>query len=381
MLRLVVMTTFACGLLVLLPNAEVAAQGDPKASKPGSFNDRSGANRAKAVEERGGNKESEEAVERGLKWLVRMQHPDGRWKLNDPNLPEKERSPESNDVAATAFGLLPFLAAGHTHKAAKANPYDKVVDKGLRFLMRSQDQKTGYMGTSMYTHGLAAIALCEAYGMTKDPALKKSAQATINLIVNVQHDGGGWRYSPTKNMGDTSIGAWQISALVTAQAAGLDVPKVTIKKATAFLDSVCDMDEGYRYLSTGSGSSTRLTAVGLLGRQYLQNWGPEEPRYVKAMEKFLKANPPGKQDVYYTYYATQVMYHAGGENWTAWNEKMRDFLIKKQVANNKSPMYGSWSTAGDPWGRQGGCLMMTSLSLLTLEIYYRHTPLFAKAKD
>lgn len=201
MLRAMLTMTFACVLLVHASDAD--AQGDPKASKPGSFSDRTGANRAKAVTERGGSKESEAAIERGLKWLVRMQYPDGRWMLNDPNLPDKDRSAEANNVVATAFGLLPLLGAGHTHKPVKGNPYDKTVDKGLKFLMRSQDQKTGYLGggSSMYTHGIATIALCEAYGMTKDPALKKPAQAAIYLIVNAQHDAGGWRYSPTKSPG------------------------------------------------------------------------------------------------------------------------------------------------------------------------------------
>lgn len=40
-----------------------------------------------------------------------------------------------NDVAGTAFGLLPFLAAGITHKASTKGPaqkYVKTVDAGLK---------------------------------------------------------------------------------------------------------------------------------------------------------------------------------------------------------------------------------------------------------
>lgn len=185
---------------------------------------------------------------------------------------------------------------------------------------------------------------------------------------------------PPSRRGDTSIGAWQISALKTAQTAGLDVPKNTLKKAIAFLDSVCGGDEGYGYINKGG--TMRMTAAGLLCRQYLQNWGPTEPRYEKGMEKYLKANPPGKQsDVYYSFYATQVMFNAGGKDWDDWNEKLRDFLIKRQDDDNKSRMFGSWSPQGDPWGKYGGRLMVTSMNLLMLEVYYRNTPLFAKTKD
>ena len=35
-----------------------------------------------------------------------------------------------------------------------------------------------------------------------------------------------------------------------------------------------------------------------------------------------------------------------------------------------------WSSAGDVHGSAGGRLMITSLNLLTLEVYYRHLPLY-----
>jgi hypothetical protein len=81
--------------------------------------------------------------------------------------------------------------------------------------------------------------------------------------------------------------------------------------------------------------------------------------------------------MYYSYYASQVLYHLGGEQWTKWNEKMRDALIKAQDTG-EGTMNGSWSSAGDPQGQAGGRLMQTSLSLLTLEIYYRFLPLHYK---
>ena len=159
----------------------------------GTFFGRSGATREKALREGGGTGPSEAAVSRGLQWLARNQFPDGSWRL-DGNFPDKGNT--QNDIAGTAFGLLPLLAAGKTHKASKDNPFDKPVEKGLLFLIRKQDKKTGNFGGGMYGHGLAAIAMCEAYGMTQDPALRRPAQMCINFIVSAQHEGGGWRYSP-----------------------------------------------------------------------------------------------------------------------------------------------------------------------------------------
>jgi hypothetical protein len=290
-------------------------------------------------------------------------------------LPDKDRGAETNDIAATALGLLPLLAAGKTHKPGKDNGYDKVVDKGLKFLLRSQD-KNGYFGISMYAHGLATIAICEAYSLSQDPVLRRPAQSAVNLIINTQHETGGWRYGPSKQPGDMSISGWQIMAIKSAQMAGLDVPSVTVVRAKAFLNSCANQDEGYGYVA-GSTSSPRMTAVALLCRQYMENWGPAHPRLIKSINAHLKTNPPSRQDVYYYYYATQVMHHFGGEAWRDWNEKMRESLIQKQDITN-GPNQGSWSAAGDPFGRPGGRLMMTSLNLLTLEVYYRYLPLYQR---
>jgi hypothetical protein len=120
------------------------------------------------------------------------------------------------------------------------------------------------------------------------------------------------------------------------------VPAVTLKKAIAYLDSAAAADEGYAYVPQAQGASRNMTAAGLMCRQSLQSWGPAHPRYVKAVDKYLKANPPGKQpDVYHFYYATQVMYNAGGKDWQNWNEPMRDSLVKTQDNDDKSPTFGS----------------------------------------
>src|SRR5207248_2216275 len=85
--------------------------------------------------------------------------------------------------------------------------------------------------------------------------------------------------------------------------------------------------------------------------------------------------------MYFNYYATQVMHHMGGEAWNTWNPKMRDQLVTAQDQGRmaKRPhQLGSWGPEGDQFGAQGGRIMQTSLSLLTLEVYYRHLPLYRR---
>jgi len=288
-------------------------------------------------------------------------------------------------VAGTAFGLLPLLAGGKAHKLLKDqkasdNPYDKVVMRGLEFLKRRQDPKKGDFGGGMYAHGLASIAMCEAYGLTQDPNLRPYAQKAINFIVFAQHpSNGGWRYAPGQE-GDTSVTGWQVMALKSAQMAGLDVPSQSISKAISYLNTcMSPTDKGYGY--TGVGSSPTMSAVGLLCRQYLQSWGPQKLEMIEGVKNHVRPLQPNanglQKNVYFYYYATQVMHHYGGDAWKEWNKGMRDGLIKSQETKDENNMnFGSWSSAGDPHGGAGGRLMITSLNLLTLEVYYRYLPLY-----
>jgi hypothetical protein len=123
-----------------------------------------------------------------------------------------------------------------------------------------------------------------------------------------------------------------------------------------------------------------MTAVGLLCRMYL-GWSPKNPGLQAGVGR-LKANPPtALNNMYYYYYATQVMHHMGGESFEFWNPKMRDLLIKGQD-QGKDPKHpwqeGSWDPGADGFGKVGGRIMITSLSLLTLEVYYRHLPLYRR---
>ena len=162
-------------------------------------------------------------------------------------------------------------------------------------------------------------------------------------------------------------------ALMTGQAAGLDVPKETLRKAELFLDQSCNANDGYGYLGSGT-VSNRTTSVGLLCRQHVLNWGPGHPRVVKSVNSFVMPNLPDRDDAYYRYYATQVMFHVGGKDWRAWNEKAREHLILTQDQDAKNVRFGSWNPDSDLYGRSAGRLFVTSMNLLTLQVYYRHAP-------
>lgn len=355
---------------------------------PGSIFGRSGSFKDEGLKKGGGTTETEAAVTLGLRWIVRNQEQDGRWRLDSPRFKD---AGIHNDVAGTAFGLLPLLGAGKTHRFSDVDDpqikkdkemmawekrYSTAVQKGLQFLIQQQDKKTGSFNGNMYAHGIATIAICEAYGLTQDPNLKIYAQKAINYIITSQHDAGGWRYGP-KQAGDTSVVGWQVMALKSAQMSNLSVPEITMKKAVNFLESVCDKDKSEGYGYTGPSPTHTLTAVGLLCRQYLQSWGPKNPRMQKAIDGIIRPRAPTAADMYYTYYATQVMHHYSGQEWAEWNRKMRDSLLKAQDKSS-GDLQGSFNGSN---GHVSGRLMQTSLCLLTLEVYYRYLPLYYRVSE
>ncbi len=364
---------------------------------PGGFGGRSGATRARLVRTGGGNAQSEAAVALGLHWLFQHQAPDGRWSLDGFHRYARCNcgSPgQANDVAGTAFGLLPFLGAGYTHRAGpgKDGKYAKSIERGLKFLLLQQNREGAFNG-NMYAQGLATIAVCEAYGLTADPALQKPAQRALQYIARAQNERGGWDYTPRGPTPDTSIGGWQIMAMKSGQMAGLDVSTATLAKATHWLDEWAGDPEGslygyrqprFRNPEEGGASPQSMIAIGLLCRQYL-GWGPRHPGLNKgARWLLLPANMPlpgNRSHMYFHYYATQVMHHMGGDYWKRWNPAMRDWLIRTQdqgLTPRHAHQKGSWEAKGDWWCAPGGRVMMTSLCLLTLEVYYRHLPLYRR---
>jgi hypothetical protein len=343
----------------------------------GGLGGRKPGGRGKYAAKRGASQESEDAVERGLHWLAMHQRPDGSWSFDHRGEFCKNECanpgtfPSNN--AATGLALLPFLGAGYTHKEG---PYTDTMRRGLYFLGK-QMIMTPHGGdlheSTMYAQGIATIALCEAYAMTDDAGLKPYAQAAVDFIVSAQDkNGGGWRYTPGQP-GDTTVFGWQIMALRSAQLAHLRVPSPTWSLAEKFLDSVQgEYGSAYGYQSPAQATQT-TTAIGLLCRMYT-GWERQRPGLVKGVGNLDKLGP-SPQDMYYNYYATQVVHHFEGASWPRWNKKMRDYLVATQA--NLGHETGSWYFA-DKHADVAGRLYTTCMAIMTLEVYYRYLPLYER---
>lgn len=340
--------------------------------------------RAEIVRREGGTTMTEAAVARGLRWLASVQNKDGSWSL--AGYERHSRADNRGDAAATSLALLPFLGAGQTHEQGI---YKQTVARGLAWLLTNQksngDLRANFERPSgMYAHGQATIVLCEAFALTGDERLREPAQRGINFIQQSQHRDGGWRYQPGQ-AGDTSVLGWQVMALQSARASSgqIVVDEQVMTMADYFLDlaggrsNVRNAPEGalYRYLPREGQPTASMTAEAILCRMYL-GWRRDDPRMDFAVRWLLENHlpPGGEPDIYYWYYATQVMHHFGGEAWRTWNGALRDRLVDMQETKGAHP--GSWNPKQFRWGAEGERIFVTSLAICTLEVYYRHLPIF-----
>ncbi len=340
----------------------------------GGLSGRKAENRPELLKEGGGNDASENAVDMGLQWLAKHQQPDGSWSFKhgqDCTCPNSGNS--ASKTAATGLALLCFLARNHNH--VDESEYQFTVLKGLNYLIKESrnGDLTQLTSSSMYGQGIATLAMAEAYAISKDPALQIPTQQAVDFIVSAQHPLGGWRYLP-RQMGDLNVTGWQLMALKTAKISGLAVPEKTLQKATEFVNSQ-EVSPGGTFFYTGEDPNKARavpTAIGTLLRFY-DGWNRNGDEMRNGMN-FLLDHGVSAQNIYFDYYATIVMFHFGGDIWRDWNRQMRDFLINTQ--DIKGHQRGSWYFEDRKTSAEGGRFFNTAMSILILEVYYRHLRLY-----
>ncbi|MCW8133994.1 MAG: terpene cyclase/mutase family protein, partial [Planctomycetota bacterium] len=359
-----------------------------------------------------GGKATESAVDKALEWLARHQEADGHWDNWKYEGKQEGRTQGINgDAAVTGFALLAFLGAGHTDKVGKYKDNVKRAQDWLCKQLEECEKKTApgrwcVNHGSNYTQGVAALALAEAAGMSRNPEIKKWAQKAIDGVVYGQIKLGpseyhAWDYQPPANGGntnDTSVTGWNIMALKSAKVAGLHVDPAAFEGAMRWINSGQDMrgapkDGEAEYWEGGMMTyrghvgqapqprNMAMTAAAALTRLFVGGEKPSAPGVAGPCNLMKKAeNLPTENkarfNLYYWYYGTLVTFQKGGENWKLWNEAMRAALPNAQ--RKDGDFDGSW----DPYFTEptgyiyGGRVQSTALGALCLEVYYRYLPIY-----
>jgi hypothetical protein len=340
-----------------------------------------------------GDANTEAAVLKALRWLKKTQTADGSW-------PADKNAKTSN----TALAVLTYLAHGETPASKE---FGETVKKAMNYLIAAQ--YTDKAGTVRFKHSdgneyaflIATYALCETYGMTRNPNVKPVAMKALERIVQNQSPTGGWDYKLKKGStrDDLSFAGWALQALKAGKMAGM-APEgldACIKKAVKCLKTRNFRGGGFGYCAGHKPDG--LTATGCLAMQllgysthkeviesldYMRKWKPSFNINEMTTQKWGHKSPQ-----YYCYYASQCKYQAGmrrGANkadektWQDWNQAMKMLYPRTIKADGQIPgpdgkmrMTGYWEHV-DPLCRAGGKTMATCLCALQLMVYYRYLP-------
>jgi hypothetical protein len=288
---------------------------------------------------------------KAMQFLVRTQLPQGNW-------PDE---PRGDEPALNGLAVISLLAHGDD---PNFGPYSTTIHRGLDFILKAMDPKTGYIGSSMYNHGFATLALAESYGAVDDPRLGPALQKAVRLIVNAQkvNNVHAWRYSPESQDADTTVSGAQMVALLAARNAGMAVPEEAIQDGIKFFLSCQTPDGGIGYISPNAPNATR-TAIGCVVLALAKETNSTA---FKSAFTFLKNTQPDQAyPQYYLYYASQAWFHGSPELWQSWNRVNIETLRAAQTPDGN-------------WEGQLGPTFATSGSLLSLALNYRYLPIYER---
>jgi hypothetical protein len=297
--------------------------------------------------------EVERIYERGLKFLVGSQNADGTFP-----------GQYGSEPGVVGFAIMSMLAHGDD---PNYGPYSKAIKKSVDYVLKQQGD-TGYIGSSMYNHGFATLALAESYGALQDDRIGPALKKAVELILSSQDKNRfkAWRYSPEASDADSTVSGACFVALIAARNAGVKVPDKNIEDGLKFFTDCQNPgsgDIGYMPRSGSHGGST--TAIGTAAFAYARK--KDQPTFSKAL-KALKANDEGGgggYPFYFEYYAAQAYFQGDFKAWQDWNEKQVKRLTETQSDD------GSWDGGLGP----GTC---TALGLLSIALNYRYLPIYER---
>lgn len=328
-------------------------------------------------------REQIEAIRLGQEFLARCQRPDGSMPGN-----------KGNTTAIVACCVLAWMVNGNL---PGEGPFGRNVSLGVSYLIKHAQPSgfiyKGHVGgkEAMYHHGLATIALAEAWGYSREEKIQEVLKKAIELIVRCQSDKGGWRYNPTPKAGaDMSVTVMQLLALRAARDAGIAVPKRTIERAVRFIESCRERPKekgglgGFGYTRPGKKPGT--TAMGVMSLILCGDYkaerlkdGLDNLRSIISKSKAEKKDPLaaiGGYPYYRHYYAAQAMYQAGSQGgefkkyWLEWYPWIAAKLVSDQrKTGNGRGMF----RVNPPWGQTAN-----AFSLLILGVPYRYLPIYQR---
>jgi hypothetical protein len=244
--------------------------------------------------------------------------------------------------------------------------------------------------------------------MTNDPDLRGPAQKAVDMILERQNQdkaggggsegtGLGWDYVGPNTRNDASVTGWNVMALKSAYAGGLNV-RQGMTSSKRWLEQAWkannDGKAGHadwrkldpykdesvfsytwptgatEYEDKGFGHRN-MAPVAMVCAVFLGHRAGDP--MLETLANFVINHQTPKAypcNTYYMYYNTLGVFQVGGDKWKLWNTSVRDMLVNSQRRGDGC-FDGSWDTKGNAdlgFGR----VLSTAYCTLCLEVYYRY---------
>lgn len=316
--------------------------------------------------------EVDEIYERGLEWLVENQSESGDWSGTSYG-----RGGGSGNCGITGMAVMAFLASGEDPNFGK---YHANICAAVRNMIRSQDEKTGYLPSSMYHHGFAMLGLSEVYGVLDEDLLwqgeenqqgRRTIGEALELAVRCavtsqkSNQWGAWRYSPTSTDADTSVSGAVLMGLLAARNAGIKVPDDSMDKALDYFSKMTTKQGSVGYSGIGGGGSQNLQAIATLVFSIGHRKDAEQYTGLKRQVTGNIEMTTNSYPFYFRYYMAQALFQSDFDSWKKWNR-----LTIRQLQDLQSADGSFQSSHGEAYG--------TAMSMLALALNYRFLPIYER---
>lgn len=346
-----------------------------------------------------GDAERVASIERALDWLAtRQESRDGSMAVGDAS--PQGRAP----LAITALSALAWMAGGSTPTRGQ---HQKNVLRAVEYLLantqRDADSYPGYIKdqgdelSRTHGHGLATLALAEAFTMSPNSPLGRrigeTLQAAVRRIETAQGAEGGWYYEPYRTIQhEGSVTVALLQALRAADDVGIRVNPDTIARAVEYMEKLQILDTknmdgsgklgGFRYGIGDSKTSVALTAAGLATLQAAGIYsGPafdEGYDYIWRHLLMRSETPKGNEAAfpyYERFYLSQALWHLRDtERYRSWAEPQMRVMLEEQDPS------GAWSDVryvnGTPQRNLYGASYATACNVLFLALPDDTLPVF-----
>ena len=227
-----------------------------------------------------------------LDWLAAQQDADGSWSPSGVEAVSSGLDAAGHaPVAVASIAALAFMAGGST---PDRGPHGAHLAKTIDWLVAHCElqpgsprygwiSRPGDLVSRMHGHGLATLALAQAWSMSKKcergARIERALRAAVDLLTQTQGVEGGWWYEPVRAaQHESSLTICAVQALRGARDAGIAVDAKVIDRALSYVRRTRREDGAFLYAIGDKQASVALTAASIATLQSAGAYSSAEVR-------------------------------------------------------------------------------------------------------